>query len=146
MEGRDLLAGRPAAPTPQMRHPVLTLARASANKPGQKGSPCTRRSDEGTDLTLRDGHLTHLTVPCRLRRADASELRGPRPCGGRGRPAAVLLADGPSTLAAAEEMDFSFFLLVENKDTRGQKGSKEFRLQVLFQLAYGVNQARPHQP
>lgn len=36
----------------------------------QKGSPCTRRSDEGTDLTLRDGHLTHLTVPCRGREAN----------------------------------------------------------------------------
>lgn len=42
---------------------MLTLTRASANKPGQKGSPFTRRSNEGIDLTLSDGHLTHLTVP-----------------------------------------------------------------------------------
>lgn len=42
---------------------MLTLASASANKPGQKGSPFTRRSNEGIDCTLSDGHLTHLTAP-----------------------------------------------------------------------------------
>lgn len=60
-------------------------------------------------------------------------------------PPAVLRADGPSTLVAAEEAGTGFFL-VENKDTYGQKGSTVSRLQVLFQLAYGVNQAQSDQP
>ena len=45
----------PPAPTLQMRLPMLTLAKAFANKPGQKGSTFTLAAfNEGIDFILRD--------------------------------------------------------------------------------------------
>ena len=70
----------PAAPTLQIRLPVLTLARAFANEPGQKGSMLTPAAlmkasilvgYEGIDLNFRDHHLFVLQDEGRV---DAGEL------------------------------------------------------------------------
>lgn len=161
-------AGPPASPvgpvrlppTLQMRLPRLTLARASANKPGQKGSTFTRAALMRA-LILPSVAVTSLAVQTGGR-VDAGELgdrgrgagerwaagcrprrhsrRQSRLKGGPHARAASASSEAPSTFSAAEERHSFLFFWSKTKIPTARTDLKNLAfLQVSLKPAHGVN-------